>query len=207
MSQLPRLAGYVSLNDHHDAPVGGMYLTIKRHDGTEVKFKYDTHIGRWFWYRGGFCSYRDVIRALFDGEPGSGADELMADVGELIGQLMTETEFYVKRRRDLETQRYIERWRNVHSEPRSKTHVYLMKHSNGLTKIGCSSNPKARERTLQAEDPRLEMICCFKAHNHVEKRLHSIFQDLRVRGEWFRLEERHVEWIMLILSRAESNLQ
>jgi len=128
-------------------------------------------------------------------------------VGELIGQLMTETEFYVKRRRDLETQRYIERWRNVHSEPRSKTHVYLMKHSNGLTKIGCSSNPKARERTLQAEDPRLEMICCFKAHNHVEKRLHSIFQDLRVRGEWFRLEERHVEWIMLILSRAESNLQ
>lgn len=87
------------------------------------------------------------------------------------------------------------------------SHVYLIKHVNGLVKIGRSRKPKAREQTLQAEDPRLEMIGCFQAHNHIEKRLHSIFHDLRVRGEWFRLEDRHVEWIKLVLSNSESITQ
>ena len=77
--------------------------------------------------------------------------------------------------------------------------LYLMRHSNGLTKIGRSVQPKAREKTLQAEDPRLEMILCVEGQGHREKTLHRIFDELRVRGEWFRLEDRHVEWIKFFL--------
>ena len=77
--------------------------------------------------------------------------------------------------------------------------LYLMRHSNGLTKIGRSVQPKAREKTLQAEDPRLEMILCVDGQGYREKTLHRIFDELRVRGEWFRLEDRHVEWIKFFL--------
>jgi hypothetical protein len=73
--------------------------------------------------------------------------------------------------------------------------LYLMRHSNGLTKIGRSVKPKAREKTLQAEDPRLRMIFCVNSIGVYEKRLHQIFADLRKRGEWFDLDDHHVEWI------------
>ena len=75
--------------------------------------------------------------------------------------------------------------------------LYLMKHVNGLVKIGVSKNPKAREKTLQAEDPRLHKIFECEASYWAEARLHKIFADLRVRGEWFNLDQRHVDWITL----------
>lgn len=78
------------------------------------------------------------------------------------------------------------------------TYVYLMRHKNGKTKIGRSKYPQARERTLQSEDPELEMILCFECHEKIEARMHKIFADLRVRGEWFSLEQRHIDWIRLI---------
>jgi hypothetical protein len=81
------------------------------------------------------------------------------------------------------------------AEPENKPSLYLMRHTNGLTKIGKSVQPRAREKTLQAEDPRLEMILCVEGQGYREKTLHRIFDELRVRGEWFSLEERHVEWI------------
>lgn len=77
--------------------------------------------------------------------------------------------------------------------------IYLMSHTNGLTKIGKSIDPKARERTLQAEDPRLEMIFYHPSWDGLERKLHSIFADLRIRGEWFKLEDRHIDWIMFFV--------
>lgn len=82
-----------------------------------------------------------------------------------------------------------------------RTSVYLMRHTNGLVKIGHAVNPKTREKTLQAEDPRLHLIGSFPADAKTEKRLHEIFADLRVRGEWFRLEDRHVDWILALKPR------
>lgn len=81
--------------------------------------------------------------------------------------------------------------------------VYLMKHKNGYTKIGWSKNPQARERTLQAEDPMLEMLAYWKDERSAEKRLHDIFNSLRVRGEWFNLENHHIDWIIWILSKGK----
>lgn len=78
--------------------------------------------------------------------------------------------------------------------------VYLMRHTNGLTKIGWSRNPEAREKTLQAEDPRLEMIWHTSAKKEVERQLHDIFASVRVRGEWFKLEPHHIDWIQHIVT-------
>lgn len=84
-------------------------------------------------------------------------------------------------------------------------YVYLMRHANGLTKIGMSVRPRIRERTLQAEDPRLEMI--FKAKvsepKAVERRLHEEYRSRRKRGEWFDLEPRHVDRIIAALSEMK----
>lgn len=73
--------------------------------------------------------------------------------------------------------------------------IYLMRHSNGLTKIGRSNNPRAREHTLQAEDPRLRLIFKAKDCGYLERGLHSRFAELRKRGEWFDLTEEQVRWI------------
>ena len=81
--------------------------------------------------------------------------------------------------------------------------VYLMKHKNGFTKIGWSRNPEARERTLQAEDPMLEMIAYWEDDRSTEKRLHQIFDSLRVRGEWFNLEKHHIDWIVWIFVKGK----
>lgn len=90
------------------------------------------------------------------------------------------------------------------SEHVESAFVYLMRHTNGLVKIGYSRNPRNRERTLQAEDPRLEMIHCFRSGRHVETRLHKIFSDLRIRGEWFSLEDRHIDWIVSLCGPSVS---
>ena len=68
----------------------------------------------------------------------------------------------------------------------SKT--YIMKDlSTGLYKIGKSKNPEYRERTLQSEKPTIKMIKVFESD--IESNLHQEFSDLRVRGEWFKLNK------------------
>lgn len=68
------------------------------------------------------------------------------------------------------------------------TKVYVMIDKNtGYYKIGRSVNPKQRERTLQSEKPTIELLFNHDARVKDEKELHSIFQEKRVRGEWFDL--------------------
>ncbi len=169
--------------------------------------------GNWRWVRGPFTSIRSIVDALFEyeEEPTSRELQLMEDFVLAIGRLI-ETRFNLI---SLQVGRINKEWRghiprlpvmvveaidadkNRQPEP---TNIYLMRHVNGLTKIGQSKNPKAREKTLQAEDPRLEMFFCCKADPSTEVRLHRIYDSLRVRGEWFNLEPHHVEWIVAVLT-------
>lgn len=80
-----------------------------------------------------------------------------------------------------------------------QTYVYLMRHANGLHKIGRSLNPTAREKTLQAEDPRLELVCAGRADRELERRLHARFAKCRRRGEWFELTARQVAYVKRVL--------
>jgi hypothetical protein len=72
--------------------------------------------------------------------------------------------------------------------------TYIMKDSsNGLYKIGKSINPKYREKTLQGEMPNVKIVKIFK--NDIEKPLHKLYKNQRVRGEWFSLNEIQIRYI------------
>lgn len=68
------------------------------------------------------------------------------------------------------------------------TKIYVMIDKNtGYYKIGRSNNPKRREKTLQSEKPTIEMLFSFDAKSSHEKTLHNMFNEKRIRGEWFDL--------------------
>ena len=78
--------------------------------------------------------------------------------------------------------------RDIFAGKRKITSVYVMIDKNtGYYKIGRSINPRKRERTLQSEKPTIEMLFHHDARIYDEKNLHDMFQDKRVRGEWFDL--------------------
>jgi len=77
-----------------------------------------------------------------------------------------------------------------------KTFIYVMIDKNtGYYKIGKSINPKYRERTLQSEKPTIEMLHVFSGKSSDEKKLHEIFKQKRIRGEWFDLSGSDVQLI------------
>jgi len=74
--------------------------------------------------------------------------------------------------------------------------VYLMKdHRTGYHKIGFSKTPKYRESTLQSEMPVIEMLFNFPGTRKVEKEIHEIFSNKRIRGEWFNLSGSDIDFI------------
>jgi len=79
--------------------------------------------------------------------------------------------------------------------------VYLMYDpSLEMYKIGFSKKPEHRERTLQGQRPTIELISkkeypsTAKARQ-IEKLLHKKYHQKRTRGEWFKLEDRDVQYI------------
>jgi predicted GIY-YIG superfamily endonuclease len=110
--------------------------------------------------------------------------------------------------KDFETQYFFDRneidVRLKVSLPRLKSYdnafVYLMKNTrNGYTKIGISKNPKHREKTLQSEEPEIDLIWKKEIPNAIgrEIELHKKYSDKRIRGEWFDLTEQDIQNITL----------
>lgn len=79
-------------------------------------------------------------------------------------------------------------------------HVYLMLNKrNGLVKIGKSKDPRYREKTLQSDEPEIEIIGAWPAPATLEKDLHKKFAHKRKRGEWFELDTKDIMKIQGIL--------
>ena len=75
----------------------------------------------------------------------------------------------------------------------AQSYIYLCRnHRNGYTKIGLSSNPSYREKTLQSEEPEVSFIAIFHGDYLRERALHEQFQRKRLRGEWFDLSAEDV---------------
>lgn len=73
---------------------------------------------------------------------------------------------------------------------------------NKLTKrvkIGFSSKPEMRERTLQEEVPDFQIIHKVKGTWQDEQNLHAKFASKRIRGEWFDLSEEEIEMAKTIM--------
>lgn len=169
----------------------------------------------WRWPNGPLMGKHWIVKELFDFPSDVTAEEigLMERFVEVIGDVVDSilkyrTEDYTEWRKDLknrrETQAKLEQIANENAAKRiieeyenniKQDSLYLMRHRNGLTKIGRSHNPRAREKTLQAEDPFLEIIYKAESLGWLEKRFHDMFADDRVRGEWFELPDHRVDWI------------
>lgn len=87
--------------------------------------------------------------------------------------------------------------------------VYLMKDlRNGRHKIGISNSPKIRERTLQSEQPKTELLAYKKFVNRriaaaFEKALHETYSHKRQRGEWFVLDNEELAEIRATLDEGD----
>ena len=75
-----------------------------------------------------------------------------------------------------------------------KTYIMYDKASK-LFKIGASSKPKFRERTLSGQIPLIYILAIYDGF--IESILHTEYKDYRVRGEWFRLSTTLLEKLLL----------
>ena len=81
-----------------------------------------------------------------------------------------------------------------------ETYLYLMAdRRTNLTKIGTSKNPKYRERTLQSDNPLIDLLWHWEANLSDERYLHQRFETKRMRGEWFDLTDADIQFIALYM--------
>lgn len=77
-------------------------------------------------------------------------------------------------------------------------YIYVLRADNGLYKIGRSVNIDGRIKRLETVLPyELELVCAVKAKDYIttEAKLHQVFADKCVKGEWFQLTEADIEYI------------
>jgi len=95
--------------------------------------------------------------------------------------------------KELEKNKEQESWEEVECED----YLYLMKNNiNSLYKIGVSNNPSHRERTLQSQEPEVNLIAKFKGLAHLEREWHNYFSSERMRGEWFKLNSTQLNFMI-----------
>lgn len=208
MECLPSLKGRMSF-EYRDG--GEILFTVRPDSGRDDPIRFTRAGGRWRYVSGPFVSIHTIGSQIFSYRENPSDDEMwfMSGFVEAIGDLADSTyeairegvEHIQQVRREIAQSKVIV---YEHAGIEFQQFVYLMRHSNGLIKIGFSRNPQSREKTLQAEDPRLEMIFSVESERSTERRLHQIFDSLRVRGEWFRLAARHIDWIVFLLTNGET---
>jgi hypothetical protein len=170
---------------------------------------------RWRYKSGPYCGVHELVKAMIDFENRDGFNmtnnqgRIFEFVVEQFGSAIDAAcETISELRRQIIKQNGIPKPqvdyfpgqfdRSQYETGKRTSYVYLMRHTNGLTKIGFSHSPQAREKTLQAEDPRLRLFATKQAPKSIETRLHRIFADKRVRGEWFELSSREIDWMVFL---------
>ncbi len=65
--------------------------------------------------------------------------------------------------------------------------IYFIKSDDGFVKIGTSEKVKERLIRLQIATPhKLTLLHTFEGDQKLENKLHKLFKDHHVRGEWFK---------------------
>lgn len=86
-------------------------------------------------------------------------------------------------------------------------YVYLMVNTDtSLIKIGTSKNPKYREKTLHSQEPVVHLVAKWNCSKELEKKLHQIYKQKRVRGEWFRLDLNDLKEIEAFMNSETKNI-
>lgn len=81
------------------------------------------------------------------------------------------------------------------------TNIYIIQDSQGLIKIGHSTNVSKRIKHLQtAHGVKLKLLASAIAPSYIEKRLHKMFFFHRKSGEWFSCSYNLIKLIIEYLS-------
>lgn len=125
----------------------------------------------------------------------SNNDDTFRTIISLPDSLMVDDKYYWVLRDAVMVARCVNDIREEKAYKHTKMKTYLMKDDNtGYTKIGKSLNPKKREYTLQSEKPTISLfMTCDKL---VERELHNLFAIKHIRGEWYNLSEKDIEYIV-----------
>lgn len=95
--------------------------------------------------------------------------------------------------------------RKTTSKPKPCYTYLMLDKASGLYKIGISNTPKIRERTLQGQQPEIDLLAIRKFEKrefalNLETELHLKYQEFRTRGEWFKFSESDIYKIKEILN-------
>ena len=82
----------------------------------------------------------------------------------------------------------------------------MINNRNGYYKIGSSNNPKFREKTLQSEEPNIELVESWELPRKFESILHKKYNNQRVRGEWFKLTNKDIADIYEFVKSIENEI-
>ena len=71
--------------------------------------------------------------------------------------------------------------------------TYIITDNNGLFKIGCTSNLKTRIKAIQIGNPNfIEFVAIINGGKEVESELHKRFEEYKINGEWFSINEEQI---------------
>lgn len=79
---------------------------------------------------------------------------------------------------------------------------------DNLYKIGISNNPNKRYHTFLTGNPNIEMLCYSQPVTFaymLEQKLHKLFCDKSVSGEWFKLNEENVVTLRKLIENLSEN--
>jgi len=97
---------------------------------------------------------------------------------------------------------YCEQMRNPKPSPKKgkpskPSWVYLAHDGHtGYWKIGVTTNLNAREQTLKLSNAKISMRHSFSGDYALEKSLHESFSAFKIQGEWFCLNDEHIDNIL-----------
>jgi len=85
-------------------------------------------------------------------------------------------------------QEVIEKYISLEDNVSNRQFVYLMQcKETGSLKIGYSTNPRKRQKQLQTgNNSEIVILALLKGGQGLELKLHKLFSEYRVGGEWFR---------------------
>lgn len=84
-------------------------------------------------------------------------------------------------------------------------YVYFIKNNqNNLIKIGSTTNPKTRLSHLRIANPDIQFLYIIETEDYkkVEKYYHTIFNDKRIKGEWFKISLEDIKAVCPFLNCA-----
>ena len=103
--------------------------------------------------------------------------------------------------------------KKIEKKERKKTHtdspifIYLMRNNiSNYIKIGKSTQPVFRERTLQSQEPNIELLFKHEAPSELEILIHRKYKNKRIRGEWFELSDKNLLKIKQIINNIDNEI-